>query len=163
MSKLMDELMKEIERVNNLEVEVKRAVEKSDGEVKIARREKLKKIEEFLKPMQKILCDAGLSGKYIKTDIYAYDGCLRHNIEIEFNDDSIVAHKFGTYYYAHINGAVEGKIMPVLIDEWSNGTERMIEAEVTNSVKEEIARRITKATNSLKASNDKHDKYYKGE
>ena len=58
MSKLMDELIAEMNRVNNLETEVNKTVNQLSNESGLARQEKLKEICQFLLRMTDLLLQA---------------------------------------------------------------------------------------------------------
>ena len=182
MSKLMDELMAELNRVNDLEKEVSTTVEQLHNEVSLSRAEKLKGIIEFCDRMHNFAKQAG-----VQTKSGAYNSCMRDYMwtsapgrvrdgNHEWTNDLMFGRKrdnhawLGVYMTGsgdfwkrnYLSEYVDSGDPSVIsfIDGWSAETEQYIERRVTEEVKKAIARRIESATEKLHDANVEHAKYY---
>ena len=182
MSKLMDELMAELNRVNSLEKEVDTTVKQLGNEVSISRTEKLKEIVAFCDRMHTFARQAGVQSK-----CGAYGNCVanymwtsapgRHRDgNHEWTNDLMFgrerdAHAWlGVYmtgsgdfwkrHYVSEYMDITDRSVISFIDGWDAETEQYIERRVTEEVKNAIARRIETATQKLKDANAEHGKYY---
>lgn len=182
MSKLMDELMAELNRVQNLEKEVDTTIKQLHNEVSISRTEKLKEIVAFCDRMHTFARQAGVQSK-----CGAYGNCIanymwtsapgRHRDgNHEWTNDLMFGRKndahawLGVYMTGsgdfwkrnYLSEHVDMTDPSVIsfIDGWNAETEQYIERRVTEEVKKAIARRIETATQKLHEANDEHDKYY---
>lgn len=181
MSKLMDELMAELDRVNNLEKEVDTTVKQLNNEVSISRTEKLKEIVAFCDRMHTFARQAGVQMKcgdqgwtanYMWTSAPGYycDGNYRWENALMFGNKRD-GHAWLGYYLKgsgefrarnYVTEYINMTDPPVIsfIDGWNAETEQYIERRVTEEVKNAIARRIETATQKLHNANKDHEKYY---
>lgn len=176
MSNLMDELMAEITRVNNLEIEANESAENLIKQVMLSRTEKLKEINEFCNRMndavRKAVEPISRYGGYRKwTHVIVpgsyVDGNHRWNNELKFGGRDVHLGIFliGSKDFQSTYGTIEdpdltAKSVQEFIDGWSEDTERRIEFAVTEFVKQTLQWRIEQATQKLKNANEQHAKYY---
>ena len=181
MSNLMDELIAEMNRVNNLETEVNKTVKQLSNENGLARQEKLKEICQFLSRMTDLL----LQAKIIKP---ANDSmCLYYSVTVNTgirfqrktptNDApcyslklAIRGDEVNVKYLPESSGITliwKGKpygyltdCTACLVDQWSQETYDAVENQVAEIIKKAIAKRIEEATQKLKTANETHEKYY---
>ena len=182
MSKLMDELMAELDRVNNLEHEVDATVKQLGNEVSISRTEKLKEIVAFCDRIHTFARQAGVQSKcgaygncianYMWTSAPGChrDGNHKWTNDLMFGRKSDAHAWLGVYmtgsgdfwrrHYVSEHMDISDESVISFIDGWNAETEQYIERRVTEEVKNAIARRIETATQKLKNANEEHDKYY---
>ena len=180
MSNLMDELMAELNRVNNLEKEVDTTVAQLNNEVSVSRTEKLKEIVAFCDRMHTFAKEAGVQtrGRYGNPRKWMFTSAPGHHRDgnHEWTNDLMFGRKndahawLGVYMTGsgdfwqrnyvteHIDMTDPSVIS--FIDGWNAETEQYIERRVTEEVKNAIARRIETATKKLQEANKEHDKYY---
>lgn len=181
MSKLMDELMAEAQRVNALEVEVERTVEMQKDRVQQERKDKLQSIGIFLDEMLKVLIEADAmrmpdnGATFVVLNGVKYDDD-RYNrtAGITFYTDNIY---FGGYYPAPLCGCgscsksetlsnaflTGGKAKATIatVDAWNPELERDIEKAIAEYVKVVLAKRMEKMQKTLQKSNDEYAQYAK--
>lgn len=180
MSKLMDELMAELDRVNNLEHEVDATVKQLGNEVSISRTEKLKEIVAFCDRMNNFAKQACVQTKTCINCTKNYmwtsaPGCVRDGNH-KWTNDLMFGRKSDAHAWlgVYMTGSgdfwrrnyvseymdISDESVISFIDGWNAETEQYIERRVTEEVKNAIARRIETATQKLKSANEEHDKYY---
>ena len=180
MSKLMDELMAELNRVNNLEKEVDTTVAQLNNEVSVSRTEKLKEIVAFCDRMHTFAKEADVqtSGRYSNPRKWMFTSAPgRHRDgNHEWTNDLMFGRKndahawLGVYMtgsgdfwkrnYVTEHIDMEDPSVISFIDGWNAETEQHIERSVEEEVKKAIARRIEAATQKLHDANKEHEKYY---
>lgn len=178
MSKLMDELMAEAQRINALEVEVERTVEQQKAQVQQERKDKLQSIGIFLDEMLKVLIEAdamrmpnnGPTFVVLNRVIYREgDGYMR-TAGITFYTDKIYSggyymgardcSKQETFESACCTGGFS-ESMRAIVDAWNPELERDIEKAIAEYVKVVLAKRMEKMQKTLQKSNDDYAKYAK--
>ena len=178
MSNLMDELMAEMNRVNNLETEVNKTVKQLSNESGLARQEKLKEICQFLLRMTDLLLQAKIikpanisSCRYysatVNTGIRFQNGTNApwYSLKLEIRGDEV-----NVKYLPESSGATliwKGNpynyltyCTEYLVDQWSQATYDAVENQIAEIIKKAIAKRIENATQKLKTANETHEKYY---
>ena len=176
MNKLMMELMAEAQRVNALETEVERTIDRHNEEIKQNRMRKVQEIEAFLSEMLDALIEADAlrnkhnSPYFVVTGATYNDDKYTRNVGITFQSDSIWT---GGYYIGSDSCVRQERFeraikkgplyqsMKALIDAWSPQMEHEVETAVANHIKETLAKRMEKLQSDLKRSNDTYEKYVK--
>lgn len=178
MSKLMDELMAEAQRINALEVEVERTVEQQKAQVQQERKDKLQSIGIFLDEMLKVLIEADAMRMpnncptfvVLNRVIYSEGDGYRRTAGITFYTDKIYS---GGYYMGSGDCSKEetfesacctggfSRSMRAIVDAWSPELERDIEKAIAEYVKFVLAKRMEKMQKTLQKSNDDYAKYVK--
>ena len=178
MSKLMDELMAEAQRINALEVEVERTVEQQKAQVQQERKDKLQSIGIFLDEMLKVLIEAdamrmpdnGPTFVVLNRVTYSEVDGYRRTAGITFYTDKIYS---GGYYMGARNCSKEERFesacrtggfsesMRAIVDAWNPELERDIEEAIAEYVKVVLAKRMEKMQKTLQKSNDDYVKYVK--
>jgi len=178
MSKLMDELMAEAQRINALEVEVERTVDRQKAQVQQERKDKLQSIGIFLDEMLKVLIEAdamrmpnnGPTFVVLNRVIYREgDGYMR-TAGITFYTDKIYSggyymgagdcSKQETFESACCTGGFS-ESMRAIVDAWNPELERDIEKAIASYIKYVLAKRMEKMQKTLQKSNDEYAKYVK--
>lgn len=178
MSKLMDELMAEAQRINALEVEVERTVEQQKTQVQQERKDKLQSIGIFLDEMLKVLIEADAMRTpsnrptFVVLNRVTYregDGYMR-TAGITFYTDKIYSggyymgagdcSKQETFESACCTGGFSDS-MRAIVDAWNPELERDIEKAIADYVKFVLAKRMEKMQKTLQKSNDDYAKYAK--
>lgn len=178
MSKLMDELMAEAQRINALEVEVERTVERQKAQVQQERKDKLQDIGVFLDGMRKLLIEADAmrmpnnAPTFVVLNRVIYregDGYMR-TAGITFYTDKIYSggyymaarscSKQETFESACCTGVFSDSMMAI-VDAWNPKLERDIEEAIAEYVKVVLAKRMEKMQKTLQKSNDDYAKYAK--
>lgn len=176
MNKLMAELMAEAHRVNALEIEVERTIDRQKEEIKQSRIQKAQEIESFLSELLDALIEAdALQNKYnasffvVTGAAYEHDRYMR-TVGITFRSGGIWT---GGYYIGSDTCTREERFeraiskgpmypsMKALIDAWNPEMERNMESAVAAHIKETLAQRMEKLQKDLKRSNDNYAKYIK--
>ena len=178
MSKLMDELMAEAQRINALEVEVERTVERQKAQVQQERKDKLQSIRIFLDEMLKVLIEAdamrmpnnGPTFVVLNRVIYSEGDGYRRTAGITFYTDKIYSggyyigardcSKQETFESACCTGGFSESMMAI-VDAWNPELERDIEKAIADYVKFVLANRMEKMKAELHKSNDEYAKYVK--
>lgn len=180
MSKLMDELMAELNRVNDLEKEVSTTVEQLHNEVSLSRAEKLKGIVEFCDRMHSFAKQAGVQTKscinctkdymWVSAPGRIRDGNHEWTNDLMFGRERDAHAWLGVYmtgsgdfwkrHYVSEYMDITDRSVISFIDGWNAETEQYIERRVTEEIKKAIARRIETATEKLHGANEEHAKYY---
>lgn len=178
MSKLMDELMAEAQRINALEVEVERTVEQQKAQVRQERKDKLQSIGIFLDEMLKVLIEAdamrmpnnGPTFVVLNRVIYREGDGYRRTAGITFYTDKIYSggyyigardcSKQETFESACCTGGFS-ESMRAIVDAWNPELERDIEKAIADYVKVVLAKRMEKMKAELQKSNDDYAKYAK--
>lgn len=180
--KSLEELAKQ---ATALETETKTAVANLDGKVNSSRREKEQKIGNFLNGMLTILATVDYPHTK-RVDVLccgdnwegAPGACGSHRRN---NGVSICRRKvhFGRYfsgsdeidrviyYNPERNGidpfcdqsSMAGRFRNEIVDRWNDDTERAIEKAVADAAKAYIAERTKKATENLRAANERYENY----
>lgn len=178
MSKLMDELMAEAQRINALEVEVERTVEQQKAQVQQERKDKLQSIGIFLDEMLKVLIEAdamrmpdnGPTFVVLNSVIYREGDGYRRTAGITFYTDKIYS---GGYYMGARNCSKQetfesacctggfSESMRAIVDAWNPELERDIEEAIASYIKYVLAKRMEKMQKTLQKSNDEYAKYAK--
>ena len=178
MSKLMDELMAEAQRINALEVEVERTVEQQKAQVQQERKDKLQSIGIFLDEMLKVLIEAdamrmpnnGPTFVVLNRVIYREDDGYMRTAGITFYTDKIYS---GGYYMGARNCSKQesfesacctggfSESMRAIVDAWNPELERDIEEAIASYIKHVLAKRMEKMQKTLQKSNDDYAKYAK--
>lgn len=178
MSKLMDELMAEAQRINALEVEVERTVEQQKAQVQQERKDKLQSIGIFLDEMLKVLIEAdamrmpnnGPTFVVLNRVIYSERDGYRRTAGITFYTDKIYS---GGYYIGSNSCSKQetfesacctggfSESMRAIVDAWNPELERDIEKAIAEYVKVVLAKRMEKMQKTLQQSNDTYAKYVK--
>lgn len=178
MSKLMDELMAEAQRINALEVEVERTVEQQKAQVQQERKDKLQSIGIFLDEMLKVLIEAdamrmpnnGPTFVVLNRVTYSEADGYRRTAGITFYTDKIYS---GGYYMGARNCSKQetfesacctggfSESMRAIVDAWNPELERDIEKAIAEYVKIVLAKRMEKMQKTLQKSNDDYAKYAK--
>ena len=176
MSKLMDELMAEAQRINALKVEVERTVEQQKAQIQQERKDKLQSIGIFLDEMLKVLIEAnamrmpdnGPTFVVLNRVIYSECDGYRRTAGITFYTDKIYS---GGYYMGAGNCSKEesfksacrtggfSESMRAIVDAWNPELERDIEEAIAEYVKVVLAKRMEKMQKTLQKSNDDYAKY----
>lgn len=176
MSKLMDELMAEAQRINALEVEVERTVEQQKTQIQQKRKDKLQSIGIFLDEMLKVLIEAdamrmpnnGPTFVVLNRVIYSEDDGYKRTAGITFFTDRIYS---GGYYTGARDCSRQesfesacctggfSKSMMAIVDAWNPELERDIEKAIAEYVKFVLAKRMEKMQKTLQKSNDDYAKY----
>ena len=179
MSKLMDELMAEVQRINALEVEVERTVDRQKAEVQQGRKDKLQEICLFLDDMRKVLIEADAMRMpdnrpaFVLMNYLSYDDDgYQRTPAITFYTDNIF---FGGYYPGSrdcsknetLTSALRygglAKSTRTIVDAWSQNLEGKIEEAIASYVKHALAKRMEKMQKTLQKSNDDYARYVKEE
>lgn len=178
MSKLMDELMAEAQRINALEVEVERTVEQQKAQIQQERKDKLQSIGIFLDEMQDVLIEAdamrmpnnGPTFVVLNRVVYREGDGYRRTAGITFYTDKIYS---GGYYLGAGNCSKQetfesacctggfSKSMRAIVDAWNPELERDIEKAIAEYIKVVLAKRMEKMQKTLQQSNDDYAKYAK--
>lgn len=178
MSKLMDELMAEAQRINALEVEVERTVERQKAQVQQERKDKLQSIGIFLDEMLKVLIEAdamrmpnnGPTFVVLNRVIYRESDGYRRTAGITFYTDKIYS---GGYYMGAMDCSKQetfesacctggfSESMRAIVDAWNPELERDIEKAIAEYVKIVLSKRMEKMQKTLQKSNDEYAKYVK--
>jgi len=178
MSKLMDELIAEAQRINALEVEVERTVERQEAQVQQERKNKLQLIGIFLDEMLKVLIEADAMRTpnnkptfvVLNRVIYSEDDGYRRTAGITFYTDKIYS---GGYYIGTMDCDKQesfesacrtggfSKSMRAIVDAWNPELERDIEKAIAGYIKHVLAERMEKMQKTLQKSNDDYAKYAK--
>ena len=183
MSKLMDELMAEAQRINALEVEVERTVKQQKAQVQQGRKDKLQGIHLFLDKMHDVLIEADAmrmpdnGPTFVVLNSVQYDDDhYNRTAGITFYTNDIY---FGGYYpgygigcgcgscsknetlsHAFLTGGT-AKATLAIVDAWNPELERDIEKAIAEYVKVVLAKRMEKMRKTLQQSNDTYAKYVK--
>ena len=178
MSKLMEELITEAQRINALEVEVERTVEQQKAQVQQERKDKLQSIGIFLDEMLKVLIEAdamrmpnnGPTFVVLNRVIYSEGDGYRRTAGITFYTDKIYSggyymgardcSKQETFESACCTGGFS-ESMRAIVDAWNPELERDIEKAIAEYVKVVLAKRMEKMKKTLQKSNDDYAKYAK--
>lgn len=180
MSNLMDELMAELERVNELKNEVERTVAMHSAEMRADREEKGKQIAKFIINLGWKLDKLNDKGYYadLPLDVNSYDGKpLYVNYSMSTNTNGkremsvyggvshCINYRFGTrgIYTAGVDSmsnAYNEPIMNALIDGWDAECERKFEYRIAKIMKESISKQMEAAKDKLSKSNDEYAKYF---
>ena len=181
MSNLMDELMAEMNRVNNLETEVNKTVEQLSNESGLARQEKLKEICQFLLRMTGLLIQAKVIKPANSSSCRYYSATVNtgirfqrktptndapwHSLKLEIRGDAVNVKYLQESSeetliwkgkpYGYLTDCTE-----CLVDQWSQATYDTVENQIAEIIKKAIAKRIEDATQKLKTANETHEKYY---
>ena len=176
MSNLMEELMAELNRVNELKNEVNRTVAMHNAEIKASRDEKAKQIANSLIDLGWKLDKLKDKGYYpdIPLDVDDHNG---HPLFINYSfndvDGKTQMSVYGGWqhcinYRININGIRpnttdidNAKITNALIDGWDKECEQKLEYRIAKIMKETIARQMEAAKAKLEKSNDEYEKYFK--
>ena len=183
MSKLMDELMAEAQRINALEVEVERTVDRQKAEIQQCRKDKLHDIHLFLDKMHDALIEADAMRMpdngptfVVLNNVWYDDDGYNRNAGIIFYKDNIY---FGGHYpqygigcgcgscsrnetlsHALLTGG-NAKVTLAIVDAWSPKIENDIEEAIASYIKCALAKRMEKMRKELQKSNDEYLKYVK--
>ena len=177
MSKLMDELMAEAQRVNALEVEVERTIDRQKEQVKQERKDKLQSIGIFLDKMLKVLIEADAMRMpnneptfvVLNRVIYREGDGYRRTAGITFYTDKIYS---GGYYMGARNCSKQetfesacctggfSESMRAIVDAWNPELERDIEEAIAEYVKVVLAKRMEKMQKKLSNSNNEYEAYF---
>lgn len=180
MSKLMDELMAEITRVNDLQTEVDRTVQMHDKEIQTSRDEKGEKIATFLCEIGVLLRDVskGKDGYFpdIPLDVHN-DGkqiCINYSVEPGTGVVSIYGGYRGQIQYRvrtnfgkpafrcdYTREQHKINIINAIIDQWDTECEQKLENRVANIVKQEMANRMEAMQKKLNDSNNEYESYFR--
>ena len=178
MSKLMDELMAEITRVNNLEVEVKRTVEMHNTEIKASRDKRMMRPVNFIGKMgltlAKLGANYGSRGYYpqIPLDICINGKPLYVNYSIEWADDKTKAHLsvYGGFanqiqYRIYSKGIFpdysdQTYVVDALIDMWDDECEAKFEYRIEQIIKKSLASKTEAMQKKLEKSNNEYEQYF---
>lgn len=177
MNNLMRELMAEAQRINALEVEVERTVDRQKAEVQQGRKDKLQEIRLFLDDMLKVLIEADAMRMpdnrpaFVLLNYLSYDDDgYQRTPAITFYTDNIF---FGGYYPGSrdcsknetLTSALRygglAKATRTIVDAWSQDLEGKIEKAIAGHVKSVLAKRMEKMRKELQKSNDEYLKYVK--
>lgn len=177
MSKLMDELMAEAQRVNALEVEVERTIDRQKEQIEQERKDRLQSICVFLDRMREVLIEADAMNMPNNGPTYVLLYGVHYNSNgynrsagITFYTDRIYS---GGYYSGagdcskqeiFENAAIRGassESMKAIVDAWSPKLEDQIEKAIADYVKVVLAKRMEKMKAELQKSNDEYAKYVK--
>lgn len=177
MSKLMEELMAEIERVNGLQTEVDRAVANQTAQIKADRDVRMERPRAFLIKMGWTLGKLGDNdpnrGYYpdIPLDVFLNGKQLYINYSIDRSKDG----KRSLYAYGGYHHCIEFRVGPkgiypdypeqqefvnAIIDQWNDECERNLENRVATIIKETITKRVKAMQKKLTDSNDEYAKYF---
>ena len=179
MSNLMDALMAELERVNNLETEVKRTVEMHNAQIKASRDIKMERPRAFLTQMGWNLAKLGSNhGRYgyfpdIPLDVYHNGKQLYVNFSIEQKTGdrkwlSVYGGYRGCIEYRvsksdiHPDYEVDRDVVNALIDQWDDECEQKLEQRIAKIIKESMAEKMEAAQKKLNESNNEFEQYFKG-
>lgn len=177
MSKLMDELMAEAQRINALEVEVERTVDRQKAQVQQERKNRLQSICVFLDKMRDVLIEADAMKMPNNGPTYVLLYGVHYNSNgynrsagITFYTDKIFSGGYysgagdcsrqETFESAQIYGA-RSESMMAIVDAWSPELEDQIEKAIADYVKVVLAKRMEKMKAELQKSNDEYAKYVK--
>lgn len=181
MSNLMDELMAEMNRVNNLETEVNKTVKQLSNESGLARQEKLKEICQFLLRMTDLLLQAKVIKPANHSSCRYYSATVNTGIRFQRETPThnapwyslklvINGNEVNVKYLQESSGVTliwKSKPYSILydctaclVDQWSQATYDTVENQIAEIIKKAIAKRIEDATQKLKTANETHEKYY---
>ena len=177
MSKLMEELMAEVNRVNRLQVEVDKTVGMHNSEIAMDRERKAISITKFIHDIGDILRDvsAGLYGYYPEIPLDVYHNGKQIYINFSVQDNNRFVSIYGGYrgqiqfrVFNMANGIkcdyiVEQHkldIINALIDQWDEECERKLEYRIAQIIKKKMAERMEVMQKKLADSNEEYAKYF---
>ena len=175
MSKLMDELMAEAQRVQDLRCEVNRTINNKKAEINHTRVEKWEnEIFPFLHELDEAVRSAGCCeykmNAYTGVDAIEYDG-YRRNVMISYSRPYLnsVA-KIGGYWSGSGDvGGTQGITLKMpgwntytaaLIDGWNEEVKQIIEKNTAQIIKRHLEREMEKMRNELEKVNTTYEKHF---
>lgn len=180
MSKLMDELMAEVTRVNDLKTEVERTVAMQNAEIEADRKVRMERPRAFLIKMGWMLdkvCEPNERGYF-------------PNIPLGVNHNGYPLYMiYSTYQgtgtnrnlqaYGGLLNQIQYRVGPktirpdyeenqeyvnAIIDQWDDEHEAQFENRIAEIIKTKLAEKMEAMQKKLAQSNDEHEKYFgKGE
>ena len=165
MEKILEQLMEEIKRVNELNTQVDAVVAQRKAEKMAERKKTAVRIGEFLDGMKQFLIDAKVQGS-VRIDMpFFCDNCrvylkissrYQHGDFFKYGDGDIWKDGHASLYYFPLSiipqeiehGGV--KVWEAVCDNWSDEAERLIEQAVAEEVKRTLAKRMEEMTAQLK-------------
>jgi hypothetical protein len=180
MSKLMDELMAEVTRVNALNTEVERTVAVQTAEIEADRKVRMERPRAFLIKMGWLLDNVRESdarGYFPNIPLgVTHKG---YPLFINYSSEKSYGEKRLLHAYGGCRGQIQFRVGPqtirpdyeenrgfvnAIIDQWDDEHEAQFEKCVSEIVKARLAEKMEAMQKKLAQSNDEHEKYFgKGE
>lgn len=161
-SNMMEQLMAEIKKVNELNVQVDKIVADRKAEKRAERKKVAEHIGQFLELTKQVMIKADVTDELRIEMPFCCNGCsyvLRFSKRFQHGEFFIKGYEdmwkdghASLYYYplSIIPQCDGGKVWANVCDSWSKGAEDVIENAVAKAVKARLAERMAEMTNALK-------------